>query len=160
MLASSEAIILASYTYKEEFACVEHKRICQCCLTIVCPLLHLQISLAGFLLMGCLGTKHSAQSMHKAVSGELPRVIINTAVILKLCLQFDSHVSTSLQTAVLPEAFCVACILVSNRAVLVQSYDASEGEALASKYEKLNWRIISKPGGATVKPDEFYILYG
>ncbi|DBA78260.1 TPA: hypothetical protein ACH3X2_008213 [Trebouxia sp. C0005] len=41
-----------------------------------------------------------------------------------------------------------------------ESYDASEGEALASKYEKLNWRIISKPGGATVKPDEFYILYG
>lgn len=28
------------------------------------------------------------------------------------------------------------------------------------KYEKLNWRIISKPGGATVKPDEFYTLYG
>ena len=28
------------------------------------------------------------------------------------------------------------------------------------KYEKLNWRIISKPGGATVKPDDFYVLYG
>lgn len=27
------------------------------------------------------------------------------------------------------------------------------------KYEKLNWRIISKPGGATVKPDEFYTLH-
>ena len=27
------------------------------------------------------------------------------------------------------------------------------------KYEKLNWRIISKPGGATVKPDDFYLLY-
>ncbi|KAL3141955.1 hypothetical protein ABBQ32_004601 [Trebouxia sp. C0010 RCD-2024] len=41
-----------------------------------------------------------------------------------------------------------------------ESYDAKEGEALGGKYEKLNWRIISKPGGATVKPDEFYILYG
>lgn len=46
------------------------------------------------------------------------------------------------------------------RSVLMQSYDAAEGEALAFKYEKLNWRIISKPGGATVKPDEFYTLYG
>ena len=44
--------------------------------------------------------------------------------------------------------------------VTVQSYDATEGEALGGKYETLNWRIISKPGGATVKPDEFYNLYG
>ena len=29
-----------------------------------------------------------------------------------------------------------------------------------AKYEKLNWRMISKPGGATVKPDDFYELYG
>ena len=43
---------------------------------------------------------------------------------------------------------------------LLQSYDGAEGDALASKYGKLNWRIISKPGGATVKPDEFYTLYG
>lgn len=42
----------------------------------------------------------------------------------------------------------------------MQSYNASEGETLGGKYEKLNWRIISKPGGATVKPDEFYSLYG
>jgi hypothetical protein len=27
-------------------------------------------------------------------------------------------------------------------------------------YEKLNWRMVSKPGGATVKPDDFYRLYG
>ena len=40
-----------------------------------------------------------------------------------------------------------------------QSYDAAEFDALAAKYEKLNWRIISKPGGATVKPDDFYSLY-
>ena len=43
---------------------------------------------------------------------------------------------------------------------IVQSYDASEFEGLTEKYEKLNWRIISKPGGATVKPDEYYALYG
>lgn len=39
-------------------------------------------------------------------------------------------------------------------------YDAAEFDALSEKYEKLNWRIVSKPGGATVKPDEFYPLYG
>ncbi|KAK2079075.1 hypothetical protein QBZ16_002765 [Prototheca wickerhamii] len=41
-----------------------------------------------------------------------------------------------------------------------ESYDAAEFATLVDKYEKLNWRIISKPGGATVKPDEFYALYG
>ncbi len=30
----------------------------------------------------------------------------------------------------------------------------------AGQYEKLNWRMVSKPGGATVKPDDFYRLYG
>jgi acyl-CoA-binding protein len=41
-----------------------------------------------------------------------------------------------------------------------ESYDAKEFDQLVGKYEKLNWRIISKPGGATVKPDDFYTLYG
>lgn len=36
------------------------------------------------------------------------------------------------------------------------SYDVSEFETLADKYEGLKWRMISKPGGATVKPDDFY----
>lgn len=39
------------------------------------------------------------------------------------------------------------------------SYDVAEFESLADTYEKLNWRIISKPGGATVKPPEYYTLY-
>ena len=39
------------------------------------------------------------------------------------------------------------------------SYDAAEFAALSDKYEGLNWRIISKPGGATVKPPEYYALY-
>ena len=42
----------------------------------------------------------------------------------------------------------------------LQVYDAAEYPDLVAKYEKLNWRIISKPGGATVKPDHFYQLYG
>ena len=41
-----------------------------------------------------------------------------------------------------------------------QSYDAAEFDKLGAKYEALNWRMISKPGGATVKPDDFYSLYG
>ncbi|KAF8072528.1 hypothetical protein HT031_000188 [Scenedesmus sp. PABB004] len=36
------------------------------------------------------------------------------------------------------------------------SYDAAEFEALSGSYESLKWRLISKPGGATVKPDHFY----
>jgi len=44
--------------------------------------------------------------------------------------------------------------------VQLQTYDATEFDKLAAKYEKLNWRMISKPGGATVKPDDFYTLYG
>lgn len=43
---------------------------------------------------------------------------------------------------------------------LLQSYDAAEYDKLAAGYENLNWRMISKPGGATVKPDDFYSLYG
>lgn len=41
-----------------------------------------------------------------------------------------------------------------------QSYDVAEFQALTEKYDKLNWRILSKPGGATMKPDEYYTLYG
>ena len=41
-----------------------------------------------------------------------------------------------------------------------QVYDAAEFPDLVTKYEKLNWRIVSKPGGATMKPDHFYQLYG
>ena len=51
-------------------------------------------------------------------------------------------------------------VLLSSVCVLLQKYDAGEFGALVEKYEKLNWRIISKPGGATVKPDEYYTLYG
>jgi hypothetical protein len=36
------------------------------------------------------------------------------------------------------------------------SYDPAEFEALVKQYEGLKWRMISKPGGATVKPDDFY----
>ena len=39
-------------------------------------------------------------------------------------------------------------------------YDSAEFPDLVTKYEKLNWRIVSKPGGATMKPDHFYQLYG
>lgn len=35
-------------------------------------------------------------------------------------------------------------------------YDAAEFESLVKDYEALKWRMISKPGGATVKPDDFY----
>lgn len=35
---------------------------------------------------------------------------------------------------------------------------AAEYPALVAKYPTLKWRIISKPGGATMKPDEYYTL--
>jgi hypothetical protein len=54
----------------------------------------------------------------------------------------------------------VLMIFISKACVAAQSYDIAEFPALVEKYETLNWRIISKPGGATVKPDEFYLLYG
>lgn len=38
-------------------------------------------------------------------------------------------------------------------------YTGAEFEPLAGKFLQLNWRMISKPGGATVKPDDFYRLY-
>ncbi|PNW74624.1 hypothetical protein CHLRE_12g489800v5 [Chlamydomonas reinhardtii] len=38
-------------------------------------------------------------------------------------------------------------------------YSAADFETLTGQYEKLNWRMVSKPGGATVKPDDFYRLY-
>ncbi|GBF90731.1 hypothetical protein Rsub_03032 [Raphidocelis subcapitata] len=40
-----------------------------------------------------------------------------------------------------------------------ESYDAAEFGPLAAAYEGLKWRMIQKPGGATVKPDDFYRLY-
>lgn len=57
-------------------------------------------------------------------------------------------------------ASALRCISLRTTFSFSQVYDAAEFEALTSKYDKLNWRIISKPGGATVKPDEYYPLYG
>ena len=39
-------------------------------------------------------------------------------------------------------------------------YSSAEFGDLQPKFDKLSWRMISKPGGATVKPDDFYRLYG
>eukprot|EP00210_Caulerpa_lentillifera_P006798 g6497.t1 len=38
--------------------------------------------------------------------------------------------------------------------------DIAEFESLGQSYEKLSWRLESKPGGATVKPEAYYTLYG
>ncbi|GIL53405.1 hypothetical protein Vafri_9027 [Volvox africanus] len=38
-------------------------------------------------------------------------------------------------------------------------YSVEDFSRLTAHYEKLNWRMVSKPGGATVKPDDFYRLY-
>lgn len=40
-----------------------------------------------------------------------------------------------------------------------EAYNVGEFDELAAKYERLSWRMISKPGGAVVKPEEFYELY-
>eukprot|EP01024_Parvocaulis_polyphysoides_P069743 TRINITY_DN85634_c0_g1_i1.p2 TRINITY_DN85634_c0_g1~~TRINITY_DN85634_c0_g1_i1.p2 ORF type:complete len:188 (+),score=25.49 TRINITY_DN85634_c0_g1_i1:100-663(+) len=41
-----------------------------------------------------------------------------------------------------------------------QEYDVGEFDKLIEKYDKLAWRMIQKPGGASVKPDDYYTLYG
>ena len=56
-------------------------------------------------------------------------------------------------------ALTFSFLYIYNILCKLQSYDAGEYDVLVEKYEKLNWRIISKPGGATVKPPEFYSLY-
>jgi hypothetical protein len=38
--------------------------------------------------------------------------------------------------------------------------DVSKYEQLSSTYEDLKWRIISRPGGATMKPLNFYRMKG
>eukprot|EP00959_Pyramimonas_sp_CCMP1952_P336490 7045782-Pyramimonas_sp.AAC.1 len=38
--------------------------------------------------------------------------------------------------------------------------DVSQYEDLVSKYKGLKWRIISRPGGATMKPTDYYRLEG
>lgn len=40
-----------------------------------------------------------------------------------------------------------------------EAYDPAEFQELVGKYERLSWRMVSKPGGAVVKPEEFYELY-
>jgi hypothetical protein len=37
-----------------------------------------------------------------------------------------------------------------------REYDPAEFEALSQGYEKLSWRMVSKPGGTVVRPDDFY----
>lgn len=36
----------------------------------------------------------------------------------------------------------------------------SEFGTLSVSYESLKWRIIPRPGGATMKPDDYYVIYG
>ena len=38
--------------------------------------------------------------------------------------------------------------------------DASEYDALVSSWEDKKWRMLPKPGGAVVKPDDWYVLHG
>lgn len=38
--------------------------------------------------------------------------------------------------------------------------DVSEYEELASSWEEKKWRMLPKPGGAVVKPEDWYVLFG
>ncbi len=38
--------------------------------------------------------------------------------------------------------------------------DVAEYEKLVAGWESLKWRIIPRPGGATMKPDDYYSIYG
>ncbi|KAF5836139.1 hypothetical protein DUNSADRAFT_6342 [Dunaliella salina] len=39
-------------------------------------------------------------------------------------------------------------------------YNTAEFDELVKKFEQLSWRMVSRPGGAVAKPDDFYRLYG
>ncbi|KAG1680380.1 hypothetical protein FOA52_015471 [Chlamydomonas sp. UWO 241] len=38
-------------------------------------------------------------------------------------------------------------------------YSVAEFDDLSAKYQSLNWRMVARAGGATVRPDDFYRLY-
>ncbi len=40
------------------------------------------------------------------------------------------------------------------------TYNIAEFDTLAQQYDSLKWRLVQKPGGAAVRPDEYYQLYG
>lgn len=40
------------------------------------------------------------------------------------------------------------------------SYDVAEFDSLVQQYDALKWRLVQKPGGAAVRADEYYQLYG
>lgn len=39
-------------------------------------------------------------------------------------------------------------------------YDLADFDSQAKTWESLKWRFIQMPGGATKRPDDFYVLYG
>lgn len=45
-------------------------------------------------------------------------------------------------------------------AVVKAKYDLADFDAQAKTWESLKWRFIQMPGGATKRPDDFYMLYG
>jgi hypothetical protein len=54
-------------------------------------------------------------------------------------------------------------ILAAKKPVLVKPEDipdVSQYDDLVSKFKGLKWRIISRPGGATMKPTDWYRLEG
>ena len=63
------------------------------------------------------------------------------------------------KAAAAAEADAAAADSVNRSPHAKASYDAAELDALAKRYEALKWRLIQKPGGSAVKPDEFYELY-
>ena len=58
-----------------------------------------------------------------------------------------------------PAAGSAAAVAATALAAKEAAVDVTQYDALAAGYEALKWRIIPRPGGATLKPDDYYPLW-
>jgi acyl-CoA-binding protein len=91
-----------------------------------------------------------------------PAVRTRNATALHACRAFPSLLRAAVLTAFLLLLRTRRRAQEANNAG-AKSYpvpDVSQFASLAASFESLKWRIIPRPGGATMKPDDYYVIYG
>lgn len=58
-----------------------------------------------------------------------------------------------------PAAGSAAAVAATAQAAKEAAVDVTQYDALVAAYETLKWRIIPRPGGATLKPEDYYPLW-